>query len=214
MSRFPTGPDEVFDSLDPERICVVEKIHQQQIQDLPLNAGNIAQETAKDTILKSVKYHTLNRIHSEALQPYFRRRHEISVLNGCLLWGMRVIIPKNQQLHLLHTLHETHLGKVKMKMLARSHFWWPKLDEKIEKSSDNCKECSEMCKDPVQVPLHPWQYPQRPWQCLHIDYAGPFLDLMWIVIIDAHSKWPIVIPTRNTSTEAAIEMLVDAFTIH
>ena len=141
LSRLHTSPDEVFDSLDPGRICVVETRHQQQIQDLPLNAGNIAQETAKDTILKLVKYHTLNgwpnQIHSEALQPYFCRRHEISSLNGCLLWGMRVIFPKNQQLHLLHTLHETHLGKVKINMLARSHFWWPKLDEQIEKTSDN-----------------------------------------------------------------------------
>ena len=64
--------DKTFDSLDPGRICVVQNIYEQQIQDLPLKAGDIAQETAKDPTLKSVKNHTLNgwpnRIQSEALQ--------------------------------------------------------------------------------------------------------------------------------------------------
>ena len=50
-----------------------------------------------------------------------------------------------------------------------------------------------------KVLLHPWQYPQRPQQRLHVDYAGPILDLMY-----AHSKWPIVVPTKHTSIEATI----------
>ena len=31
-----------------------------------------------------------------------------------------------------------HLGIVRMKMLARSYFWWPSLDETIE---DYVKQC-------------------------------------------------------------------------
>ena len=117
-------------------------------------------------------------------------------------------------LQLLQALHETHSGKVKMKILARSHFQWPKLDNQIKETSNNCKECSEMSKDPAKVPLHQWQHPQRPWQRLHIDYAGPFLNWMWFVIIDAHSKCPIMIPTKNTRAKTTVEMLCDAFTTH
>ena len=73
---------------------------------------------------------------------------------------MQVVIPKNHQ----QGLHEMHLGKVKIKMLARSHFWWPKLDCEIEETSNNYKECSELSRDPAKIPLHQWQYPQRPWQ--------------------------------------------------
>ena len=67
---------------------------------------------------------------------------------------MQVVIPKSHQPSLLHALHETLLGKVKMKMLARSHFWWPKLDGEIEETSNNCKECSELSRDPAKVPLY------------------------------------------------------------
>ena len=127
---------------------------------------------------------------------------------------MRVVIPKSHQPSLLQALHENHLEKVKMKMLAHSHFWWPKLDGEIEETSNNCKECSELSRDPAKVLLHQWQYPQRPWQHLHTDYAGPFLDIMWFIIIDAPSKWPIVIPTKKASTEATVEMMLDVFTTH
>ena len=71
-----------------------------------------------------------------------------------------------------------------------------------------------MSRDPAKIQLHQWQYPQRPWQCLHFDYAGPFLDMMWYIIIDAHSKWPIVIPTKKASAEATVEMMLDVFTTH
>ena len=64
-------------------------------------------------------------------------------------------------LQLLQALHKSHSGKVKMKMLARSHFQWPKLDNQIKETSDNFKECSEMSKDPAKVPLHQWQIDKR-----------------------------------------------------
>ena len=38
--------------------------------------------------------------------------------------------------------------------------------------------------------------------------------MMWFIIIDAHSKWPIVILTKKASTEATVEMMLDVFTTH
>ena len=40
--------------------------------------------------------------------------------------------------------------------------------------------------------------------------------MMWSIIIDAHSKWPIVIPTKKTNAEEATEemMLMFSFTTH
>ena len=93
---------------------------------------------------------------------------------------------------MLQLLHEIHPGKVRMKSLARVHMWWPKVDEQIESISDSCKPCAEMAKDPAKMSHHKWEFPERPWQRLHIDYAGPFLDYMWFILVDAHSKWPTV----------------------
>ena len=48
---------------------------------------------------------------------------EIKVEDGCLLWGMRVIVPYRLRCLVLKELHHTHPGIVRMKSLARIHVW-------------------------------------------------------------------------------------------
>ena len=50
-------------------------------------------------------------------------------------------------------------------------------------------ECQEHQKLPAAASLHPWEWPAHPWECLHTDYAGLFLGKMFLMVVDAHSKW-------------------------
>ena len=67
---------------------------------------------------------------------------------------------------------------------------------------------------PPSAPIHPWHFPEHPWTQIHIDFAGPFLGKMFLVIIDAHSKW-MEIHTMKSSTNASatIEKLRQTFAI-
>ena len=218
LSRLPVGPDQYFDRQNYGRVNVTALLQVEKLEELPIKASDLASETNKDPILKQVKQFTLKgwpeQVTQKALQPYARHKNELTVQNGCILYGIRVVIPSKFQSKMLQLLHETHPGKVRMKSLARSHMWWPKVDEQIESISDSCKPCAEMAKDPAKTSHHKWEFPERPWQRLHIDYAGPFLDYMWFIIVDAHSKWPSVIPTKDTSAENTVEMLLDTFATH
>jgi len=66
-------------------------------------------------------------------KPFVVRKNELSALNGCILWDSRVVVPPQGQAKVLAESHSCHTGACKMKMLAHSYFWSPKLDVDIEK---------------------------------------------------------------------------------
>ena len=68
-----------------------------------------------------------------------------------------------------------------------------------------------MQNNPKNAPLHPWEWPARPWQRVHIDFAGPFLGTMFLIVVDAYSKWPEVVPMTTTSATKTIEELRSMF---
>ena len=52
-----------------------------------------------------------------------------------------------------------------------------------------------------------WEWPMSPWQRIHIDYAGPFLGQMFLIVVDAHSKWPEVVSTKSSDSSHTIDIL-------
>jgi hypothetical protein len=79
------------------------------------------------------------------------------VSHGCLMWGIRVIIPVKFRTRILELLHSSHPGVVKMKALARrSHVWWPGMDHEIEKLVKSCTGCQTTQHAPTLAPLHPF----------------------------------------------------------
>ena len=112
---------------------------------------------------------------------------------------------------ILAELHEAHLGIVKMKAIARSFVWWPKLDKAIEETAKDCRNCQQIQHVPPLTVLHPWIWPSKPWQRIHVDFAGPFMNTMFFVVVDAHSKWPEVVMMKSTTSTKTIKVLHDLF---
>jgi hypothetical protein len=42
-------------------------------------------------------------------------------------------------------------------------------------------------------------------------FAGPFLDRMFFVLVDAHSKWPEIVEMKTTTSTKTIEVLRSIF---
>ena len=150
----------------------------------------------------------------DEMKPYWIRRNEITVQDGCLLWGLRIVVPQRCRRAILEQLHEAHVGIVRMKALARSHIWWPKLDDDVEHLAKSCYSCAQLNPNPPKAPLHSWEWPERAWQRIHIDYAGPFLNRNWLIIVDAHSEFPVVVPMAGTSASDTVLALYAVFAEH
>ena len=181
----------------------------------PVCSSDIRKHTGSDPTLSKV-YKYLERgwpssVSDDSLLPYSRRKDELSLQSGCILWGSRVIIPSKLQDTLLKELHSGHTGASRMKELARSYLWWPNLDKQLEDLVGSCQTCLELRPNPSRAELHPWEWPQAPWHRLHVDYAGPVDGRFFIIIVDAHSKWVEIFQTSGTSTTETIKWLRHVF---
>ncbi|KAI4883685.1 hypothetical protein NFI96_009381, partial [Prochilodus magdalenae] len=185
-----------------------------QVEDAPVTSALVRRHTRNDPLLSTVMDVVVsgrNPVNSTELKPYLFRRNDLTVQAGCLLWGQRVIIPPSLRKRVLQQLHSGHCGIVRMKELARSYFWWPGLDGQIEETASLCTSCQRVRSVPQLAPLHPWDWPEEPWQRVHIDFAGPFEEKMFLVAVDAYSQWPEVVIMRSTTTEKTIEKLGEIF---
>lgn len=154
--------------------------------------------TSKDTVLSRVREYVVRgrpqQTEGTEFTPYSVRKKVLIVQDCCILWGARLIIQLPACQAILQQLHQSHPEVSRMKALARSYLWWPKLDQEIENLVKICNTCQEHRKTPAAAPLHPWEFPEKPWRRLKIDYAGPFMEKMFLIIINAHSKWMDVSP--------------------
>ncbi|UYV73841.1 hypothetical protein LAZ67_11001093, partial [Cordylochernes scorpioides] len=183
-----------------------------------INSSEVAKITSKDPILSKVKFWAMNRWPERKVDDRFKdfvsKSNEISVHKDCLLWGSRVIIPERLRKYILNLLHDTHIGIVGTKALARGLCWWPKMDGDIERMICSCAVCLSCSHDPPKTDVYPWIWPSRPWSRLHIDHAGPFQGKLFLVVIDAYSKWIEAKIVSTTSTETTINSLKEIFATH
>ncbi|XP_054283131.1 uncharacterized protein K02A2.6-like [Macrosteles quadrilineatus] len=108
----------------------------------------------------------------------------------------------------MNYLHESHNGMVRMKSEARGHVWWPGMDALIEQTCHRCRECNLFAKDlPSKKHLFNWPKESEPWSRIHLDFAGPFYGQMFLLVIDAFSKWPEIVPMSSITTERTVEAL-------
>ena len=120
------------------------EVHAMTTDNLPVTAKLIATKTAKDTALAKlytcIRHGTCPSPVPDDLIPYFRRKFELTLQDGCVIC---VIIPKLLRDQLLKELHVGHVGICRMKALARSYIWWPHLNQDIEAMAVQCEACKQ-----------------------------------------------------------------------
>ncbi|XP_037398305.1 uncharacterized protein K02A2.6-like [Pygocentrus nattereri] len=212
LSRLPLDGEGESTPEEEERVLLFEDIG------VPLvNAQQIKKWTDKDPVLARVREYILRgwpKVNSPEFIPYARRQDELSTKEGCILWGGRVVVPQLGRNALLKQLHQAHPGITRMKGLARSYMWWPNIDAEVEALVKACATCQETRNSPPVAPLHPWEVPDKPWRRIHIDYAGPWMGRMCLILVDAYSKWIDAYSVSNSTSAVTIECLRRSFSQH
>ena len=210
MSRLPLKVTPRDTPQPPEFVLLLDTL-----SGAPVTCSQIQRWTRQDPVLAWVLRYTQlgwpQQCPEEKLKPFWSRKTELALLDGCILWGSRVVVPEAGRSQLLEELHDGHPGISRMKALARTIVWWPGIDQDVEDTVNQCSACQLVRPAPPVAPLQPWTWPARPWSRLHVDYAGPFLGHMFLVIIDAYSKWIEAIPLPAATTRLTIQQLRTIF---
>ena len=118
----------------------------------PLSSELVKKHTQRDPVLSRVcqfvlKGWTVKKL-GEAYFLYESRKYELSVQDGVVLWGSRIVLMRSC---VLDELHEIHQGIVKMKglRLARGYVC---MDCDIDKLVKSCNTCQVICHFPPTAP--------------------------------------------------------------
>ena len=155
----------------------------------------VAGDMKKDSVLSKVLHFTQHG-WPEKPEPLFQPKHnkrlELTQEDG-VLWNFGLVIaevlPEVLRTPLLKELHAELLGMAKMKRLARKYLWWPELDKEIEETVKLCHSYQEAAKGPPASNPASWSWSGGPWKRLHLDFAGLYLSKIYLVIVDAYSKF-------------------------
>ena len=188
-----------------------------EVETSPVEASEIKRFTAKDTLLAKVKEYLLSGWPARhnldsSLHTFYDKREELSLEDGIVLWGSRVVLPEKGMLRqrIVEELHATHPGIVKMKALARSYIWWPRIDDQLEEKVRSCQTCQDAQSSPPASVMHPWEFPDNPWERVHLDYASvEGKDVL--IVVDAYSKWIDAKVVESASAAATIRVVRQMF---
>ncbi|UYV69883.1 K02A2.6-like [Cordylochernes scorpioides] len=211
LSRLPLV-SKTTESLDEDQVLLLRKM-----SEVPFSFQDVAVETRRDKLLSIVLRNVrennwqIPKVSQEnPLYSYYRIKDELSCEFGCLQWRERVVIPQKLRSLILNDLHEMHLGMVKMKMIARRYFWWPGIDKNIEELARDCRICQESASMPPST-ISEWTWPEKPWHRLHLDLAGPFMGRMFMVLVDAYTKWLEIVIIKDITSRTIIGHLREIF---
>ena len=84
-----------------------EVFHATQFEPLLLTSEAVAKETRRDSVLSRVYENIVKgwSVRVDGDKSYYERRNELTVHQGCILLGIRIVIPNKNQRRVFKVLH-------------------------------------------------------------------------------------------------------------
>ena len=147
------------------------------------------------------------------LKPYWDFRDELSVYDGIIFKGERVVIPKDMQSEVLNMIHYSHQGLVKSKQLARDVVFWKGMNMQIQDLISKCSTCQTFRNNQQKEPMMSTDLPNLPWEFASSDLFE--LDgLHYLVTTDHYSGYIEVNELMDLTTYSVIRSLKQVFSTH
>ena len=173
-------------------------------------------ETARDATLNLLRHYIHvgwpvdRRMLPRELHNFWNYREDLSMENGLITKGARLVIPSTLRSKVLEQIHEGHLGIEKCMLKAREAVFWPGISNDIREAVEKCGICQASSKSSKPIG-NVSDVPPHAWHTLGTDLFY-WNKIDYLVIGDYFSKYLIVRRLPNSSTHAVIKELGLIFT--
>ena len=157
LSRSPVSTHDSINLQEDVHVFASEVISSWPVSDAKLN--KIRKETQKDVNLKTALEYTISGwpVYKEkvklAARNLFAIRGELSVIDGILMRGDRILIPDPLRREILVRIHDGHLGITKCREHANQCVWWPGISKDIQERVVKYRHCLEKQRSHPSEPL-------------------------------------------------------------
>ncbi|XP_060073561.1 uncharacterized protein K02A2.6-like [Ylistrum balloti] len=205
-------------NMDEELNCHVHTV----LNSLPVSVNKMDQirtRTDEDEQLSQVKALIENgwpenkNVLTKNLQEFWKLRNELTINEGIVLKGERIVIPESLQDEILSDLHVGHFGIEKTKLRARSIVYWHGMNTDIADMISRCSTCMDMRNNNQKEPLKPTPVPSGPWQVVGTDLFS-WNQSDFLIVTDYYSRYFEVAKLENTKSVTVITHLKSIFAQH
>ena len=147
-----------------------------------------------------------------SIAPFWNIRNELSVDDGIVLYGPRIIVPKSERREVLERLHDSHQGVDRTKRRARQSVYWPGISNDIATTVSSCDKCQERLPSQQREPMRAESPPSRAFEDVSADFFN-YKGRDYLVYVDRLSGWPAVIhfPKGTTTSRHTIHACARLF---
>jgi len=145
-----------------------------------------------------------------SIREFWTVRDELSVYDGVVYKGMKIVVPPSMRSAMLKQIHESRLGIVKCKQKGKESLFWPGMSKQIEDLVNDCPTCSEVDKSSPKEPLKPTKTPSLPWEEVSSDIME-WRNEHYLVVVDYFSKFIEADKLVDMSSASTIDLLKSYF---
>ena len=199
-----TGDPLIEDDLSVNMVSIVPVSHGKLDMIRNETAADHSLQQLRDVVLQgwpSQRSQTPHEIH-----PYWNIRDEISLYEGILYRGERIIVPTTMRSEMLERIHESHLGIETCKRRARDVLYWPGMAAAVEDKVSQCGICQESRNRQPKEPLLSHDVPNKPWSKIASDLFH-WNGNNYLLMVDYYSNFIETVKLENTLSKTVIAHL-------
>ena len=143
--------------------------------------------------------------------PYYSLRDELTVQDGVILRGERLVIPASLRKQMKNKLHSSHMGTESCLRRAREYIFWPGMSAEIKQQVEACEICRTYETSQQKETLMPYEVPSRPWEKVGTDIFE-LKNKSYVIMVDYYSNFWEVDKLPDTKARTVILKLKNHFT--